>query len=71
MFKIPNLESNVKKHLFGKLMKNTPYEEYALNNKIQNKNKDFIERKTGSAKFQFAFIYKDKTFGVWTDYVER
>ena len=28
----------------------------------------FIEKKQGTAKFSFAFIYKNETFGVWTDY---
>ena len=65
------LEKTVNKHLFGKLAKGTPYEQYALKNKILDKNKNFIERKTGSSKFSFAFIYNDETYGVWNDYHER
>lgn len=48
----------------------TPYETYALENKILDKNDSFIEKKKGSSNFIFAFIYKDFTFGVWTDYKE-
>lgn len=54
--------------LIGKLMKGTLYENYALKNEILDKNKDFIERKTGTAKFSFAFIYNRETYGVWYDY---
>ena len=57
--------------LIGKLAKGTLYEQYALKNKILDKNKNFIERKTGSSKFSFAFIYNDETYGVWNDYHER
>ena len=48
--------------LIGKLMKGTKYHEYAMENKIQNKNNDFIEKKKGSSKFSFALIYKGKTY---------
>ena len=48
--------------LVGKLAKGTLYEDYALKNKILDKNKDFICKKSGSAKFSFAFIYKRRNF---------
>lgn len=54
--------------LIGKLMKGTLYENYALKNEIIDKNKDFLERKTGTAKFNFGIIYKGETFGIWNDY---
>ena len=57
-----------KKTKFGKLVSNTPYEEYAIDNKFQNDNRDFIEKKTGNSKCSFGFIYKDNTYGVWLDY---
>lgn len=53
---------------FGKLVSNTEYEDYAINNKFTDDNKTFIEKKTGNSKFSFSFIYKDNTFGVWVDY---
>lgn len=55
---------------FGKLIAGTSFEDYAVDNKFLNDNKNFIERKSGSAKFSFAFIYNNETFGVWTDYKE-
>lgn len=48
--------------LIGKLAKGTPYERYAIQNKILDKNKNFIEKKKGSAKFSFAFIYEGEQF---------
>lgn len=39
-----------------------------MQNEILDKNADFIEKKTGSSKFSFAFIYNGKTMGVWNDY---
>lgn len=54
---------------FGKLVAGTSYEDYAINNKALNDNKIFIDKKQGTAKFSFAFIYNNETFGVWFDYV--
>ena len=56
--------------LIGKLAKGTPYEEYAINNKILNKNNDFIEKKKGSSQFSFGFVYKNQYYGVWNDFHE-
>lgn len=54
--------------LIGKLAKGTNYEQYAIKNKILDKNNNFIEHKSGTAKFSFAFIANDQTFGVWNDF---
>lgn len=56
--------------LIGKLAKGTKYEDYALKNKILDKNKDFIEKKKGTSKFSFAFIYNDIIYGAWNDFNE-
>lgn len=66
-----NLEKIEKTPLFGKLAKGTKYEEYALKNKILDKNNNFIEKKKATSKFSFAFIYNNQVFGVWNDYQER
>lgn len=52
------------------LQNGTLYEQYAMQNKILDKNKTFIEKKTGSSKFSFALIYNGETYGVWNDYHE-
>lgn len=57
--------------LIGKLAKGTLYEKYALQNKILDKNKNFIEKKNGSSKFSFAIIYEGETYGIWNNYHER
>ena len=56
--------------LIGKLAKGTPYEEYAIQNKILDKNNDFIGKKSNGAKFIFSLIYNKKKYGVWNDYNE-
>lgn len=56
--------------LIGKLAKGTLYEQYALKNKILDKNKNFIEKKNGSSKFSFAFVYNDEIYGVWNNFQE-
>ena len=54
--------------LIGKLMNDTPYYEYAIDNQIIGRNSDFIEKKSGSARFVFAIVYKGETYGIWNDY---
>lgn len=54
---------------FGKLVSGTSYENFAINNQDNKLTKDFIEKKKGSAKFSFAFIYNGQKYGVWTDLI--
>ena len=51
-----------KETLIGRLMSGTRYEDYAMENKILDKNNDFLGRKSGTARFTFAFIYKGVTY---------
>ena len=53
---------------FGKLIEGTDYEAYAIDNKFRLDNNSFIEKKTGNAKCNFSFQYKEKIYGVWFDY---
>lgn len=57
-----SLEKNVKIHLLVNLLNGTKYENYALKNQILDKNNDFIEKKKGTAKFDFAFVYNNEVF---------
>lgn len=57
-----------KETLIGRLMSGTLYENYAMKNEILDKTNDFIEKKSGTAKFNFAFIYNNETYGVWNDF---
>ena len=54
---------------FGKLVKDTSYEDYAINNKFMNVNKDFIEKKDKGSKFSFSFVYKNFRFGIWVNWL--
>ena len=54
--------------IMGRLTKGTRYQDYAFNNKILDKNDDFIEKKTGSAKFNFSLALYGQTYGVWFDF---
>ena len=53
---------------FGKLTNNTSYANYAINNNFLDVDNYFIEKKHGSSKFSFAFIYQNITYGVWKDF---
>lgn len=52
------------------MLNGTAYENYAIENKILDKNSNFIEKKKGTSKFSFAFIYENEIYGVWFDYAE-
>lgn len=47
-----------RKSKFGQLIEGTDFEDYSVNNNFMDINNTFIEKKTGTAKFVFAFIYK-------------
>lgn len=55
---------------FGKLVEGTKYAEYSIDNKFLLDDDTFIEKKTGTSRYYFTFIYKNKNFGVWIDMVE-
>ena len=59
-----------RKTRFGRLIEGTEFAEYSINNSFRMDNKNFIEKKTGTSKFSFSFIYKTNTFGVWFDFNE-
>lgn len=53
---------------FGKLVEDTDYASYAIDNNFRLDNKNFIEKKSGSSKLAFNFKYNDNIYGVWFDY---
>lgn len=53
---------------FGKIISNTPYGDYNIDNKFRNDSKNFIEKKSETSRYSFTFIYKNDTYGVWADY---
>lgn len=57
-----------KKTKFGKLVEGTEYSNYAIDNQFRLDNKNFIEKKTGTAKYSFGFKFKNNLYGVWFDF---
>lgn len=55
---------------FGQIIKGTRYGNYAVENEFLNDNMNFVEKKKGSAKFEFSVVYKEHTYGFWMDYKE-
>lgn len=49
-------------------MHGTAYEKYAIQNLDVHVNKNFIGKKMGSSKFQYAFIIEGLEYGVWYDF---
>lgn len=55
---------------FGKIISNTKYGDYAIDNKFLNDTNTFVMKKTKNSTYFFGFIYKGEMFGVWRDYSE-
>lgn len=53
---------------FGRLVANSDYGNYAIDNAFLRDNDNFIAKKSGNCSFSFAFIFQDQTFGVWYNY---
>lgn len=64
----PEFIDNVKQTRLGKLIAETKFGEYAIENKAIDNNNDFIMKKTGTCDYQFMFLYFDKKIGIWFDY---
>lgn len=63
-----NIDKKRKNHDLVNQSLGTSFEKYAIDNKFILDSKTFIEKKQGTARFSFAFIYENNTFGVWIDY---
>ena len=55
---------------FGKLIADTEYGKYAIDNEFLRDSKSFIKKKTKNCKFYFILIIQNKKFGIWCDYKE-
>ena len=56
------------KRRFGKLVQNTAYGNYAINNNFLLDNNYFIGKKDATAKCMFIVVYQGENFGFWWDY---
>lgn len=57
----------VRKTQFGKLIKGTKYEKYAINNEFLLDNNDFIGKKSPDAELQFNVKYDGQVWGIYAD----
>ena len=55
---------------FGKLIKGTKYEEYAVENKFINDTQTFIKKKTSKARLFCNIILNNTIYGVWMDQLD-
>lgn len=55
---------------FGKVIKNTTYGKYAIENEFAYDNHEFIEKRTQNAKIMFNISINNKLIGIWCDYKE-
>jgi hypothetical protein len=55
---------------FGKLISDTPFSDYAIDNKARQDNKIFIMKKTPHSSYYFTVRYLGFTLGIWVDYTE-
>lgn len=53
---------------FGQLVAGTRYADYSIENKFLLDDDNFIEKKSGHARYLFTFIFKGNKYGVWADY---
>lgn len=53
---------------FGKMVKDTPYGRYSIDNEFLRDNKTFVEKKTGQCTFLCALVYNGITYGIWLSY---
>jgi hypothetical protein len=53
---------------FGKLIAGTSYEKYAIENKFVKDTKDFIRKKTATARYYFTIRYSGENYGIWIDW---
>ena len=52
---------------FGKLIKNTDYGAYAIDNKFLRDSSVFVEKKPSTASYRFAIVYRGEKYGIWRD----
>lgn len=53
---------------FGRLIENTEYGKYAIDNEFLRDSKSFLKKKTKNSKFFFIMKLGGKDYGIWIDY---
>lgn len=68
IFKNQNFIDKMKSTRFGKLISDTPYAAYSIDNDFLRDNYDYVEKKNGKCVPSFTISHDSKTYGVWTNY---
>lgn len=68
MYKNEDFIKAKKQTRFGKLIANTNYANYSIENEFLLDNEKFIESKTSVSKFRFGIQYDNHIFGFWVDF---
>lgn len=55
---------------FYKIISETGYDDYSINNAFINDDNIFVEKRSSTAKPYFKFIYRGKKYGVWLSMIE-
>ncbi len=55
---------------FGKLINNTRYGKYAIDNEFLTDSKSFIGKKSKNVRLYFILTIEGKQYGIWRDYVD-
>lgn len=59
-----------KQNEFYSIIKGTGYDEFAIDNKFINDDDTFVEKRSSTARFYCSFIYKNRRYGVWADFIQ-
>lgn len=53
---------------FGQIIRGTDYGNYAVENEFLKDNANFVEKKSGTARYEFRVHYNGRDYGFWNDY---
>lgn len=55
---------------FGKIIEDTSYSDFSIENKFLLDDETFVEKKDPNARYYFTFIYMEHTLSVWANFTE-
>lgn len=61
-------KENYRNTRFGRLISDTAYGNYAIENEFFRDKASFIAKKTGSSHYVYTIVYHERNMGVWKDY---
>lgn len=67
MVKAEEYKKTASETRFGKIISDTAYSNYAINNEFLRDNTTFVEKRDPRARYYFTIIYNSNSYGVWMD----